>query len=102
VSFRPPGWWKSAKLTFASFGVVTDYGLDDRMIGIRIPVEAGNFSLRHHLQTSSGAYPASYPMGTGVFSLGVKRPGREADQSPPSSAEVKECMELYRHSPNTP
>jgi hypothetical protein len=26
----------------------------------------------------------------GAFSLGVKRPGREADHSPPSSAEVKE------------
>jgi hypothetical protein len=35
----------------------------------------------------------------GAFSLKVKRPGREADQSPPSSAEVKECVELYLHSP---
>jgi hypothetical protein len=26
----------------------------------------------------------------GALSLGVKRPGREADHSPPSSAEVKE------------
>jgi hypothetical protein len=26
---------------------------------------------------------------TGALSLGVKRPGREADNSPPSSAEVK-------------
>jgi hypothetical protein len=26
----------------------------------------------------------------GLFPLGVKRPGREADHSPPSSAEVKE------------
>jgi hypothetical protein len=28
--------------------------------------------------------------------------GCEADHSPPSSAEVKECVELYLHSPNTP
>jgi hypothetical protein len=28
--------------------------------------------------------------------------GREADNSPPSSAEVKEWVELYFHSPNTP
>jgi hypothetical protein len=34
--------------------------------------------------------------------MGVKRPGREADHSPPSSAEVKECVDLYLHSPNTP
>jgi hypothetical protein len=31
----------------------------------------------------------------GAFSLGVNRPGREADHLPPSSAEVKECTELY-------
>jgi hypothetical protein len=28
--------------------------------------------------------------------------GREADHSPPSSVEVKEWVELYLHSPNTP
>jgi hypothetical protein len=28
--------------------------------------------------------------------------GREADHSPPSSAEVKEWVELYVYSPNTP
>jgi hypothetical protein len=38
----------------------------------------------------------------GALSLGVKRPGREADHSPPSSAEVKEWVELYLHFPNTP
>jgi hypothetical protein len=27
---------------------------------------------------------------------------READHSLPSSADVKECLELYLHSPNTP
>jgi hypothetical protein len=38
----------------------------------------------------------------GALSLGVKQPGREADQSPPSSAKVKECVDLYLHSSNTP
>jgi len=33
---------------------------------------------------------------------GVKRLGHEADHSPPSSTEVKECAKLYLHSPNTP
>jgi hypothetical protein len=37
----------------------------------------------------------------GALSLGVKRPGREADYSPLSSAEVKKCVELYLHSPKT-
>jgi hypothetical protein len=38
----------------------------------------------------------------GTLSLVVKRPGREAVHSPPSSAEVKEWLALYLHSPNTP
>jgi hypothetical protein len=42
------------------------------------------------VQTGSGAHPASYPMGTGGSFPGVKaRPGRDADHSPRSSAEVK-------------
>jgi hypothetical protein len=38
----------------------------------------------------------------GVLSLEVKRSGRETDHLPPSSAEVKECVDLYLYSPNTP
>jgi hypothetical protein len=38
----------------------------------------------------------------GALSLRVKRPAREADHSPASSAEVKECVELYLHSTNMP
>jgi hypothetical protein len=35
-------------------------------------------------------------MGTGVLSPGGKaRPGRDADHSPPSSAKVKNELELY-------
>jgi hypothetical protein len=55
---------------------------------VRFPAGVENFPLRHRVQTGSAAHQASYPMGT-LF-LGVKRPGREADPSPPSSAEVKE------------
>jgi hypothetical protein len=35
----------------------------------------------------------------GALSLGIKRPGREADHSPPSSAEVKECVSSSRKVP---
>jgi hypothetical protein len=49
----------------------------------------------------SGAHPATYLMVPGSLSLGVKRPGREADHSPPPSSEVKESVELYLHSANT-
>jgi hypothetical protein len=37
----------------------------------------------------------------GAISLEGKRPGHEAHHSPLSSAEVKECVELYLHSTNT-
>jgi hypothetical protein len=41
----------------------------------------------------------SYPMGTGGFSPGVKQLGREADHSPPTSAEVKKMWIYYIHFP---
>jgi hypothetical protein len=50
----------------------------------------GIFSLRHRVQTGSGAHPASHTEGTGgSFSGWIKRPGRESDHSFPFSAEVK-------------
>jgi hypothetical protein len=45
--------------------------LNVRMIGIRIPAEAGNFSV----QTDSGAHPASNSLGTGGCFLGSKAAG---------------------------
>jgi hypothetical protein len=64
-------------------------GLDDRTIGVRSPAGAEDFSSILCVQTGSGAHPASCTMGTGgPFSGGKVRPGRGADHSPPSSAEV--------------
>jgi len=37
----------------------------------------------------------------GSLSLEVKQLGHEADHLPPYTAKVKECVELYLHSPNT-
>jgi len=42
-------------------------------------VNEGILSLRHRIQTGSGAHVACCPMGTGALSPGVKRPEREAD-----------------------
>ena len=53
------------------------------------------------VQTGPGVYPASYTMGTGSFT-GVNRPGRGVDHPTPSSAEVKERVELYFYSPSRP
>jgi hypothetical protein len=69
---------------------VSDYGLDDRAIEVPSPTGAEDFSSSPCGQTGSGAHPASYPMGTGgSFPGGKARPGRDADHSPPYSAEVK-------------
>jgi hypothetical protein len=76
----------------SSVGIVLGYGLDDRGSRVRFPAGGGNFSLLNRVQNGSGAHPASYPMGTRSSFLGVKRPGREADNSPPSSAEANEWI----------
>jgi hypothetical protein len=51
-----------------------------------------------HVQTGSGAHPASCLVGTGSSSPGLKRPGREANCSPPTSAEVKKLW-IYTSDP---
>jgi hypothetical protein len=82
---------------------VSDYGLDDRAIGVRSPAGAKDFSSILCVQTGSGAHPASCAMGTGgPFPGGKARPGRDADRSPPSSAEVVNEKELYLLSPQAP
>jgi len=53
------------------------------------------------VQTGPGAHPASNTVGTGSFP-GVKQPGRGVDHPPPSSAEVKERVELYLYSTSGP
>jgi hypothetical protein len=58
--------------------------------GDRIPV-GERFSTP--IQTGPRAHPTSYTMSTGSFP-GVKQPGRGVDHPPPSSAEVKERVEL--------
>jgi hypothetical protein len=50
---------------------------------------ARDLSLFHSAQIGSHIQPASYSMGTGDLSLGIKQPGHEADNSPPFSAETK-------------
>jgi hypothetical protein len=63
---------------------------NDWTTGIRSPAGAKDFSSSLCVQTGSGAHPASYPKGTGgSFPGGKVRLGRDADHSPPSSAEVK-------------
>jgi hypothetical protein len=71
----------------SSVNIVSDYGLDNRG---STPIKTEDFSSSPCVHTGSGAHPASCLMGTGGrFPRGKARPGRDADHSPPSSAEVK-------------
>jgi hypothetical protein len=70
--------------------IVPGYGLDDRAIEVRSPAEAKDVSSNFCVQTGSRAHSAFCPVGTWDPFPGTKaRPGRDADHSPPSSAEVK-------------
>jgi hypothetical protein len=70
-------------------GIATSYGLDDRGVGVRVPV---------------GSRPALGPTKSpiqwipGALSPWVKRPGCEADHSPPASVEVKKIW-IYTSTP---
>jgi hypothetical protein len=73
-------------------GRATSYWLDDRGVGVRVPV--GSTSFRPPL----GSTQPPIQCVPGALSPGVKRPGREADHSPPASAKVKD-MWMYTSTP---
>jgi len=75
--------------------IATRYGLDSPWIESRW---GGGARLSAPDQTDSGFHPASYTKGTGSFQE-VNRLGRGVDHPPPSSAAVKERVELYLHPP---
>jgi hypothetical protein len=74
----------------SSVGMATGYGLD----GPRIESRWGGARFTAPVQLGPGAHPAFYAMGTGYFP-GVERLGRGVDHPPPSSADVKERVQLY-------
>jgi hypothetical protein len=71
-------------------GIVTRY----RLGGPGIESRRGALN-----QTGPGGHPASCAIDTGSFP-GVKQPDRGVDHPPPSSAKVKERVELYLSSPS--
>jgi hypothetical protein len=54
--------------------IATGYGLDDRGVGVRVPVGSWTFSSPHHPDWLWGP-PTSYPMGTRGFLPGGKAAG---------------------------
>jgi hypothetical protein len=70
------------------------------MIGVRFPERGlGIFLFDIASRPALGLTQPSNQWVLGALSLGIKWPGHESGHSPPSRADVKECMELYLHSP---
>jgi hypothetical protein len=81
----------------SAVGRATGYGLDDRGVWVRVPVESRIFSSPSRPDRLWGPHNLlSY--GYGALSAGVKRQGREADHSPPTSGEIKK-MFIYTSTP---
>jgi hypothetical protein len=80
-------------------GIATGYGLDDRGVGVRVPVGSIIFSSPRRPDRFWGP-PAQSPIQwvPEALSPGVKQPEREADYSPPTSAEVKKAR-IYTSTP---
>jgi hypothetical protein len=81
---------KGKKSRDSSVGIALGYGLDDWGSRVRFPAEAEIFLFTIASRTALGPIQPPIQWVPGDLSLGVKRPRREADHSPPCSAEVKE------------
>jgi hypothetical protein len=77
-------------------GRAAGYWLDDRGVGVQVPVASRIFSKYSRPALGSTQPPIQWVPE--ALSAGVKRPGREADHSRPASAEVKK-MWIYTSTP---
>jgi hypothetical protein len=81
---------------------ILDYGLDGGVLRFDSRQGLGVFLFTTASRMALGRTQPPIQWVPGVLSLGVNQPGHEADHSHPSSAEVKECVELYLHFCNLP
>jgi hypothetical protein len=91
--------------TFPSYFPKIDFNIIIPTIGVRgfdSRRGLGIFLFTTASGTALGFTQPPIQKATEALSLVVKRPRREAYHSHPTSVEVKECVELYLHSPNTP
>jgi hypothetical protein len=78
--------WHFIRSRDSVVGIATSYGLDDRGVGVRVLVGSRIFSSPNR------------PDRQGALSPRIKRPGREVDHKPQTSAEVKK-MWSYTSTP---
>jgi hypothetical protein len=78
--------------------IETTYVLVDRGVGVRVPVGSRIFSFPMSSKPALGYTQPPIQWIPGALPPGVKRPWREADHSPPASAEVKK-MWIYTSTP---
>jgi hypothetical protein len=79
-------------------GIATGYGLDDRGVGVRVPEWVKNFLFSTSSRPALGSIQPHIQWVLVALSLGVKRPEREVDQLPPTSADVKSIW-IYTTTP---
>jgi hypothetical protein len=79
----------SNKSRDSAVAIATGYGLDDRGVGIRFPVRSRIFSHPRRPTRLCGPPNLLSDGYRELFPRAVKRPGCEADHSPPASAEDK-------------
>jgi hypothetical protein len=87
------------KINSLCFLYVFGYGLDDRGVGVRVPSMVKNFHVSISSRPVLGSTHLPIQWVQGALSPGVKRQGREADNSPPRSAEVKKTWIYISISP---
>jgi hypothetical protein len=83
-------------LCLTTVGIATGYGLDDRGVGVRVPVGSRFFSTSSRPALRPSRPPIQWVLG--ALSPGIKRKGRGTDHSPTASAEVKK-MCIYTTTP---
>jgi hypothetical protein len=78
--------------------IATDYGLNDRGVGVRVPARSRIVTSPYRPDRLWGPPNLLSNGYLGIFPRGVKRQGREADHSLPTSTEVKKRW-IYTFTP---
>jgi hypothetical protein len=83
----------------SAYGIATGYGLDDRRVGVRVPVGVKNFVFSMWSRPALRSTQPPIQWALGALSPVGKGPKCEADHSSPDSAEVKKIW-IYTFIPS--